>query len=226
MSQSVERFIIPFNSIGYELRPSATARGMIGTMRKAANEVMGLDIDTVKKEITVLTKKLTQKQNRLKFLEEQATRSSKTAIAYHAVKHFVKSVIGTKKSDAKQASHVEHAHSSPKRDEAEEGAIVGVDQQNKLPDQYDPNPETSEHKGKGGMPTPKSGHEKKGSLLQNIQGKASKFFKKPEATPHHTEQTPGGHAHQSPTKNKKSNFLKTVKGKFIVLSKFTKKKSR
>jgi len=153
---------------------------MIGTMRKAANEVMGLDIDTVKKEITVLTKKLTQKQNRLKFLEEQATRSSKTAIAYHAVKHFVKSVIGTKKSDAKQASHVEH---------------VGVHQQKPVRDQYDPTSVTSVHKGKGGMSTPKSGHGKKGSFLQNIQGKPAKFLKKRNATPHHTEQTPGGHAH-------------------------------
>jgi len=194
-------------------------------VEKVAKEVTGLDIDTVKKEITVMTEKLTLKKKKQKYLEEQATRSSKTAIAYHAAKHFVKSVIGTKKSDANHASHVEHAHSSLERDEAE-GDIVGVHQQKPVPDQYDPTSVTSVHKGKGGMSTPKSGHGKKGSFLQNIQGKAAKFLKKPNATPHHTEQTPGGHAHQSLTKNKKSNFLKTVKGKFIVLSKFTKKKPR
>jgi len=224
MSQSVERFIIPFNSIGYELRPSATARGFHRTVKKVTKEVMGLDIDTVKKEITVMTEKLTERKKKLKYLEAQATRSSKTAIAYHAAKHFVQSVVGTKKSDAKQASHVEHADSSPERDEAEEGAIVGVDQHKTVPDQYDPTSETPEHKGKGGMSTPKSGHEKKGSFLQKIQGKAAKLLKKPKATPHNTEQTPGGHAHQSLTKWKKCNFLKTVKGKFIVVSKFRKKK--
>jgi len=62
MSQSVERFIIPFNSIGYELRPSATARGFLRTVKKVTKEVMELDIDTVKKEIIVMTEKLTQKK--------------------------------------------------------------------------------------------------------------------------------------------------------------------
>ena len=174
-------------------------------------ELMGLDIDTVKKEITVLTKKLTQKKNQLEYLEEQAARSSRTAIAYHAAKHFVKSVIGTKKSDAKQAS-------SPERDDAEEAAIVGVDQQNQVPDKYDPNLETSKHKGKGGMPTPKSGHEKKGNWLQRMRGK-------PKGTPQHAEQTPGGHAHQSLARPNPSNFVKKVKGKLMVLSKFRKKKT-
>ena len=176
----MERFIIPFNSIGYELRPSASARGFLRTVKKVTQEVMGVDIDTVKKEVTVMTEKLTLNKKKLKYLEEQATRSSKTAIAYHAAKHFVKSVIGTKKSDAKQASHVEH---------------VGVHQQKPVRDQYDPTSVTSVHKGKGGMSTPKSGHGKKGSFLQNIQGKPAKFLKKRNATPHHTEQTPGGHAH-------------------------------
>jgi len=186
---------------------------------------MGVDIDTVKKEVTVMTEKLTLNKKKLKYLEEQATRSSKTAIAYHAAKHFVKSVIGTKKSDANHASHVEHAHSSPERDEAE-GDIVGVHQQKPVPDQYDPTSVTSVHKGKGGMSTPKSGHENKGSLLQKIQGNVAKLLKKPKATPHHTGQTPGGHAHPSLAKPKKSNFLKMSKRRFIVLSKFTKKKRR
>ena len=211
MNEPLNRFIIPYNSIGYELRPSLSARGFIGKVGKAGMELMGLDIDTVKKEITVLTKKLTQKKNQLEYLEEQAARSSRTAIAYHAAKHFVKSVIGTKKSDAKQAS-------SPERDDAEEAAIVGVDQQNQVPDKYDPNLETSKHKGKGGMPTPKSGHEKKGNWLQRMRGK-------PKGTPQHAEQTPGGHAHQSLARPNPSNFVKKVKGKLMVLSKFRKKKT-
>jgi len=145
---------------------------------------------------------------------------------YHAAKHLVQSVVGTKKSDAKHASHVEHADSSPERDKAEEGASVGVHQQKTVADQYDPTSETSEHKGKGGMSTPKSGHEKKGNFLQKMQGKAGKLLKKPKATPHHAQQTPGGHAHQSLTKRnaKTGNFLKMAKGKAIVLFQSKKKK--
>ena len=212
MNEPLNRFIIPYNSIGYELRPSLSARGFIGKVGKAGMELMGLDIDTVKKEITVLTKKLTQKKNQLEYLEEQAARSSRTAIAYHAAKHFVKSVIGTKKSDAKQAS-------SPERDDAEEAAIVGVDQQNQVPDKYDPNLETSKHRGKGGMPTPKSGHEKKGNWLQRMRGK-------PKGTPQHAEQMPGGHAHKSLTKPmaKAGKLFKNAKGKAANLFTMRKKK--
>ena len=218
MSQSVERFIIPYNSIGYELRPSITVRDMLGTVRKAANEVMGLDIDTVKKEITVLIKKLTQKQNQLKHLQEQATRSSRTAIAYHAAKHYVKSVIGTKKSDAKQASHVQPEHSSTHREKIEEAEIVGVDPEKKVKDKYDPTAETPENNGKGGMPTPKSGHEKKGNWLQRMGGKT-------KGTPQHVEQMPAGHARKSLTKPmaKAGKFFKKVKGKAAKLFTMRKK---
>jgi len=64
MSELVERFIIPLNSIGYELRPSATMRGMARTVKKQTNKVMGWDIDTLKKEIAVMTEKLSQKEKK------------------------------------------------------------------------------------------------------------------------------------------------------------------
>ena len=226
MSQSVERFIIPFNSIGYELRPSATLRGMARTVKKQTKKVMGWDIDTVKKEIAVMTENLTQKKKKLKHLEEQATRTSKTAIAYHAAKHFVKSVIGSKKSYSKHASHVKHGDSSPERHQAEDGAIDGAEQEKTVPDKYDPASKTSEHKGKGGMPTPKSGHPKQGNLLQKMKGKAGKLLKKPKGTPHHAVPTQGGHAHNTLTKPKAKagSFLKMAKGKAKAFFKSKKKK--
>jgi len=218
--------MIPFDSIGYELRPSANLRGIARTVKKQTTKVMGWDIKTVKKEIAVMTEKLTQKKNKLRHLEEQATRTSKTAIAYHAAKYFVKSVVGTKKSDSKHASHVEHGDSSPERRKAEDGAIDGAEQEKTVPDKYDPASEASEHKGKGGMSTPKSRHPKHGNRQQKVKGKAGKMPKKPEGTPHHAAPTPGGNAHKAVTKAKAKagNFFKMAKGKAAALFKGKKKK--
>jgi len=201
-------------------------RGMARTVKKHTKKVTAWDIDTVKKVIAVMTEKLSQKKNKLQHLQEQATRTSKTAIAYHAAKHFVKSAIGTKKSDAKHASHVEHRDSSPKRHKAEDGAIDGAEQEKTVPDKYDPASETSEHKGTGGMPTPKSGHAMLGNWLQRAKGKAGKLFKTPKGNPDHALQTlkgkasarlatPGGHAHKALTKPKAmaGSWFKMPKGK-------------
>jgi len=50
MSEPLERFIIPFDSIGYELRPSANLRGMARTVKKQTTKVMGWDIKMVKRK--------------------------------------------------------------------------------------------------------------------------------------------------------------------------------
>ena len=104
MSVVVARFLIPFDNIGYELRPSATARGILRKVGKITNETMGWDPTQLRKEIDQLTHKLVDKKKYLEHLLQQQKRTSKTAVAYHAAKNFVKSVIGSKKSD------VEHAH--------------------------------------------------------------------------------------------------------------------
>ena len=237
MSELVERFIIPLNSIGYELRPSATMRGMARTVKKQTNKVMGWDIDTLKKEIAVMTEKLSQKKKKLQHLQEQTTRTSKTAIAYHAAKHFFKSAIGTKKSDATHASDVDHSDLSPERYKAEDAVVDGGEQKKTVPDKYNPASETSEQKGKGGMPTPKSGHPMPGNWLQRAKGKGGKLFKTPKGNPDHALQTPkgkassrfatpGGHAHKALTKPKAKagNWFKMPKGKAASWFKPKKKK--
>ena len=117
MSVVVARFLIPFDNIGYELRPSATARGILRTVKKITNETMGWDPTQLRKEIDQMTHKLSDKKRYLEHLLQQQKRTSKTAVAYHAAKNFVKSVIGSKKSDVKHA-HDEHSadKDGPKHD--------------------------------------------------------------------------------------------------------------
>jgi len=55
MSVAVERFLVPFDNIGYELRPSATVRGMLRTVKKITNETMGWDPTQLRKEIEEMT---------------------------------------------------------------------------------------------------------------------------------------------------------------------------
>ena len=146
MSVVVARFLIPFDNIGYELRPSATARGILRKVGKITNETMGWDPTQLRKEIDQLTHKLVDKKKYLEHLLQQQKRTSKSAVAYHAAKNFVKSVIGSKKSDVK------HAHDSADKD----GPDHDTTSPRTVPRKYDPGEETPKSKNDEAGPHKKS----------------------------------------------------------------------
>jgi len=166
MSVVVGRFLIPLDHIGYELRPSATVRGILRTVKKITNETMGWDPTQLKKEIDVMTEKLSEKKKYLEHLLQQQKRTSKTAVAYHAAKNLVKSVIGSKKSDVK------HPHDEHSADQ--DGPHNDTQSPHTVPGKYDPD-----------VNTPKSKHDNAGphkkSLFSRMRSAATS--KMPRAGP-------------------------------------------
>jgi len=190
MSVVVARFLIPFDNIGYELRPSATARGILRKVKKITNETMGWDPTQLRKEVDDMTEKLSEKKKYLQHLLQQQKRSSKTAVAYHAAKNFVKSVIGRKKRDVK---HPQDEHSADK-----EGPDNDAQSPRTVPGKYDPD-----------VNTPKSQNDKAGphkkSLFSRIKSAAtSKMARaRPKSKAAHGK-TPSNAGHVAAGKSQKT----------------------
>jgi len=118
MNGPLKRYVIPLHSLRDELWLTGSVRGAVDVVKKQANKTFGYDIDTVKKEIVADSGKLLAKKKKLQHLLDQETRTSKVAYAGHALKHLVKSAMGTKKSDSKEVSDVIDDHMTRKKEDA------------------------------------------------------------------------------------------------------------